>query len=141
MKPILITIILIFLFVVAKAQTKVKQPDTVMLYADDWYTQPSYPGGIKQFYKYLLKNIHYPANALKNHAQGKVYLNFVIEKNGKVDSIKVTRGVSVDIDAEAIRVLRTSPKWIPGTRHDKPIPYHYSMPLNFQIPKTNKAKR
>lgn len=102
---------------------------------DDWETRPSFPGGLKQFYKYLAKNIHYPTNAVKNKIQGKVYLNFTVEKDGSVDNIKVVRGLSKDLNAEAIRVLKNSPKWNPGTHHDKPVPFIYSIPVNFEIPK------
>jgi periplasmic protein TonB len=140
MKPILIAIAFLTVFSVVKAQVKKKLPDTAGINADkfindDWETRPSFPGGQKQFYKYMAKNIHYPASAVNSNTQGKVYLNFTIEKDGSIDNIKVVKGVSKDINAEAIRVLKSSPKWIPGTHHDKPIPFRYSIPMNFELPK------
>ena len=125
----------------AKAQVKLKNTDTIhmgpeVLYADDDFTQPRFPGGLKQFQKYLVKNIHYPKSAVKNHIHGKVYLGFVVEKDGSIGDIKVFKSVSKEIDGEAIRVLKNSPKWIPGTHHKKPDLVHYRIPINFQLPKT-----
>lgn len=106
------------------------------LIADDDFTQPHFPGGLKKFYIYLSKNIHYPPGAVKNHIEGKVYLVFAIEKDGSIGDIKITKGVSKEIDAEAVRVLKNSPKWIPGTHHRKPNVVYESIPMNFQLPKT-----
>src|SRR5579863_8359725 len=133
MKLVLVTILFAAIYLSAQAQVEKKHADTLntsteKLIADDWETRPSFPGGLKQFYKYLAKNIHYPASAVKNNTHGKVHLNFTVEKDGSIDNIKVVRGVSKDIDAEAIRVLKNSPKWIPWTHHDKPIPFPYSIP-------------
>jgi len=140
MKPILITIAFLTVFSVANAQSKLKHSDTLQVsdevhYTDDDYTMPSFPGGLKQFYNYLAKSIHYPASAIKNNAQGKVYLDFTVEKDGSIDNIKVVRGISKDINAEAIRVFKNSPKWIPGTHHKKPEPVRYTIPMNFALPK------
>ncbi|HVV55573.1 MAG TPA: energy transducer TonB [Mucilaginibacter sp.] len=129
-----------------KAQIKIKHADTINIdknvpIVDEDFTRPKFPGGLKQFYQYLTKNTHYPKTAVKYRIQGKVYLSFIIEKDGSISDVKVTKGLSKDIDAEAVRVLRNSPKWIPGTHDRKPIQYHYSMPMNFELPKKPKIKR
>jgi TonB family protein len=143
MRKLAFIVVLIAACAFAKAQGKLKHADTIgigdeALYNDDDYTRPSFPGGLKQFYKYLAKNIRYPKNAVKNHIQGKVYLIFVIEIDGSIGDIKVNKGVSKEIDAEAIRVLKNSPKWIPGTHHRKPEPVRYRIPMNFELPKKSK---
>ncbi|MFB9844641.1 energy transducer TonB [Mucilaginibacter ginsenosidivorans] len=145
MKQLLFICVLIINCCSLKAQSKSAQIDTTHMevnhpYNDDDYTRPTFPGGLKQFYKYLAKSIHYPTSAVKGKIHGKVYLNFTIEKDGNVDSVKVIRGVSKDIDMEAIRVLKSSPKWNPGTHHRNPIPYRYSIPINFELPKKGKQK-
>ena len=131
MKYILITITLLNVFSLAKAQ----QPDTSQ--DDKIFTavekDPIFKGGIGKFYQYLSENLHYPANAVKNHLQGKVFITFVVEKDGKLTDVKVVRGVSEDIDAEAIRVIKGSPKWDPGTQNGRPVRVQYTMPLNFTL--------
>jgi len=103
MRGVIFVVLLVVTCFYAEAQGKLKHlniirvgdevPDEVP-YNDDDYTEPTFPGGLKQFYKYLAKNIHYPKNAVKNHIQGKVYLIFVIEKDGSIGNIKVKKGVS-----------------------------------------------
>lgn len=105
-------------------------------FADDSFVRPSFPGGEKQFENYLVKNIHYPDSSLKHHVHGKVYLDFVVEKDGSIGNIRVFKSVSKDIDAEAIRVLKNSPKWTPGTHQGKPDSVYYRIPINFQLPKS-----
>jgi len=101
--------IIIIIFTVAcslaKAQSNSIKIDTTnigaeMPYNDDDFTPPDFPGGLKKFYVYLSKNIHYPPNVVKNRIQGKVYLNFSIEKDGSIGDIKVVKGISKDLDTE-----------------------------------------
>lgn len=108
--------------------------DTDALFEDDSFISPQFPGGEKQFEKYLAKNIHYPDIAIKNNIQGKVVLNFLVKKDGSIGDIKVSRSISKDIDEEAIRVLKNSPKWKPGTHQGKPDSVHYRIPINFELP-------
>ncbi|WP_457271491.1 energy transducer TonB [Pedobacter sp. UYEF25] len=68
--------------------------------------QPEFPGGLTKFYEYLSQNIHYPAAAVRSEQEGKVSLAFTVEKDGSLTNIEVIRGVSKEIDAEAIRVMQ-----------------------------------
>jgi protein TonB len=95
--------------------------------------EPMPQGGIPGFYKYLEKNLHYPEDAKKKNLQGKVFLTFVVEKDGSITDVKVLRGISPDIDAEAIRVISNSPKWNPGTQDGKPVRVQYVVPLSFAL--------
>ena len=96
-------------------------------------TQPGYKGGMEKFYKYLSNEIDYPRDARKLGVEGKVFLRFVVEKDGEVTDVKVTRSVFPSIDKEAVRVLLKSPKWSPGTLHGFPVRVQYNLPLSFRL--------
>ena len=95
--------------------------------------QPEFPGGLKAFYQYLNDNIKYPKEAAKNKIQGRVFLSFIVEKNGALTNIKIMRGVSADINEEAIRVLSGSPKWNPGIQFGVPVRVKYNINVNFAL--------
>jgi periplasmic protein TonB len=135
MRLILITIALLAFFSTAKAQKsdtlKELRADTLIFTAVE--KDPTFKGGIDKFYQYLSQNLHYPASAIKNHIQGKVFITFVVERDGSLTDVKVVRGVSEDIDAEALRVIKNSPKWNPGTQNRRAVRVQYTMPLNFTL--------
>jgi periplasmic protein TonB len=95
--------------------------------------EPEFPGGIASFYKYLGNNIHYPAVAKENGTQGKVFLAFVVEKDGSLTDIKVARGIGSGCDEEAIRVLKNSPHWKPGIQNGRPVRVSYTIPVTFAL--------
>lgn len=94
---------------------------------------PQFPGGIEAFYKYLSKNIRYPAIARENGTQGKVIVTFVCEKDGSLTDIKVVRGIGDGCDEEAIRVLKNSPHWSPGIQNGRPVRTLYTVPISFTL--------
>lgn len=94
---------------------------------------PKFPGGEFDFNRYLARNIRYPAKDRENNIQGKVTLSFVIDKDGTVTDVKILRSVSDGIDNEALRVLKNSPKWIPGTAYGSPAKIKYSVPISFAL--------
>lgn len=95
--------------------------------------EPSFNGGIDKFYKYLQNNIRYPAVAKENNVQGKVFVTFVVEKDGSLTDIKVVRGIGSGCDEEAMRVLRNSPKWKAGIQNGRPVRVQYTMPISFTL--------
>jgi len=95
--------------------------------------EPSYPGGLDKFYAYLGRNIHYPAVAKENNVQGKVFLTFVVERDGSLTDIKVLRGIGSGCDEEAVRVLRAAPKWKPGIQNGRPVRVQYNVPITFTL--------
>jgi TonB family protein len=97
--------------------------------------QPGFPGGMKKFYEYLGESMKYPAEALKNKIQGKVFLSYIVEKDGKLSNIKVERALGGGTDEEAVRVLRESPKWTPGMIDGKPVRVKYNIPISFSLAK------
>ncbi len=102
--------------------------------------QPAYPGGIAKFYEYIKKEIKYPEVAKKNKTQGRVFLSFVVEKDGKLTDIVVLRGLSPETNAEAIRLFKQSPKWSPAMQNGKPVRVKYNMAINFDLAKAGDTK-
>jgi TonB family protein len=94
---------------------------------------PTFPGGLKAFGEFLGENLKYPAEARKNSIQGRVYLTFVVEKDGILSNIKVARGIGSGCDEEAMRVLAISPKWTPGMQNGKVVRVSYTVPIFFQM--------
>jgi protein TonB len=95
--------------------------------------EPTPAGGIGKFYEYLGKNIRYPAVAKENNIQGKVFLTFVVEKDGSITDVKVLRGLGSGCDEEAMRVLRAAPKWKPGIQNGRPVRVQYQVPISFAL--------
>ncbi len=95
--------------------------------------QPEFPGGIDKFYKYLSTSIRYPPMATENNVQGKVFLQFVVEKDGKLTDIEVQRGPGSGTNEEAVRVLKASPRWNPGIQNGKPVRVRYNIAVSFNL--------
>ena len=95
--------------------------------------QPEYPGGMQAMFGFIQKNVKYPESAKEKGIEGKVYVQFVVEKDGSLSSFKVARGVSDDIDAEAIRVVKAMPKWTPGMQDGKPVRVQFMLPFVFKL--------
>jgi protein TonB len=96
-------------------------------------TMPEFPGGEKAFNQYLADSIHYPAAAVENSIQGRVFVSFVVEKDGSVSEAKILRGIGGGCDEEAMRVIRNMPKWIPGKQRGQPVRVQYTMPIKFSL--------
>ena len=91
---------------------------------------PTFPGDIN---KWLGKNVKYPVIAQENNIQGRVTVQFVIEKDGSITDVKVLRGVDPSLDKEAVRVVKSMPKWKPGKQRGKPVRVSYTVPINFRL--------
>ncbi|WP_162996345.1 energy transducer TonB [Mucilaginibacter celer] len=96
-------------------------------------TLPDFKGGLEAFAKYIEKQLHYPSAAKQNNIQGRVILEFVVDKNGSVRDIKVVRGIGYGCDEAAVQVLRECPRWTPGTYYGLPVNIRYSVPVNFSF--------
>ena len=94
---------------------------------------PQFPGGEAEMVKYLYQNIKYPENAIKNNVQGRVVVQFVIDKTGQVGDVKVVRSVDEEVDAEAVRVIKSMPKFEPGRQDGKEVAVWYTLPVSFFI--------
>ncbi len=98
---------------------------------------PQFPGGDAALMKYLSSHINYPPMAAENGVQGKVILQFVVEKDGRVGEVKIARSVDKDLDKEAIRVVKSLPKFTPGRQNGYPVRVWYTLPVNFKLQGTN----
>lgn len=92
-----------------------------------------YVGGEKARVAFLSKNIKYPEEARKNEIQGRVYVTFVIEKDGSISNIKVVRGIGYGCDEEAVRVIKLMPNWMPGKQRGEPVRVQFNLPLVFKL--------
>lgn len=94
---------------------------------------PEFPGGMKEMLKFLQENVKYPENAMKNNVQGRVIVQFVIEKDGTPTEFKVLRSVDPDLDAEALRVMKAMPKWKPGMQKGQVVRVKFTVPVSFKL--------
>ena len=94
---------------------------------------PEYPGGIEALYKYIQSNIKYPQLAKENNITGRVFVTFVVEKDGSVSNVKAARDIGGGCGAEAVRVVKSMPKWTPGKQRGKAVRAAYTLPVNFNL--------
>ena len=94
---------------------------------------PEFPGGMAKLAEYLAKNIKYPQLARESGIQGRVFINFVVENDGSVTNVKVMRSLGGGCDEEAMRVVKSMPKWKPGKQRGKPVRVSYNLPVNFKL--------
>lgn len=102
---------------------------------------PTFPGGMENFYRYLRSTVKYPKEAQEKNIQGKVFLSFIVEKDGMLSDIKVERKLGAGTDEEAVRVLKESPKWIPGIQDNKIVRVKFNIPMNFSLTSNDPAKK
>ena len=95
---------------------------------------PEFPGGQRALFKYIAENLHYPAIAQKNGIQGKVVCQFIVNTDGSISDVVVVRSAGdPSLDKEAIRLIKSMPKWNPGMLGDKLVRVKYSVPVNFRL--------
>lgn len=94
---------------------------------------PEFPGGQSEIIRFITSNTKYPSIAVENGIQGKVYVSFVVNAKGKVENVKVVRGVDPSLDKEAVRVIESMPAWKPGKQRNKPVKVSYTMPVSFKL--------
>lgn len=94
---------------------------------------PAYRGGVEAMTKFISENIKYPEDARSKSIQGKVFVSFVVEKDGKISNVKVLRGIGRSCDEEAIRVVQMMPDWIPGKQDGQNIRLQYNLPVKFVL--------
>ncbi|MCH2235787.1 MAG: energy transducer TonB [Crocinitomicaceae bacterium] len=94
---------------------------------------PMFPGGEAEMNKFIQENVEYPQMSIEMGEQGIVYVEFVVNKNGSIEQVKVVRGVSDALDAEAKRVVKTMPRWTPGEQAGKPVRVRFTIPIHFRL--------
>ena len=98
---------------------------------------PQFPGGDAALLKYLSSHINYPPMAAENNVQGRVVVQFVVDKTGKVGEVTVVRSVDKELDREAVRVCKSLPKFVPGRQNGQPVSVWYTLPVTFKLQGTN----
>ena len=94
---------------------------------------PEFPGGPNALMNYLRRNLKYPETAKKNKLEGRVFVGFVVEKDGSVTNVNVLRGVCEELDNEAVRVVKSLPKFTPGMNNGEPVRVQYTLPVSFKL--------
>jgi protein TonB len=96
-------------------------------------SMPKPINGYKAFYTFIGKNLKYPKQAQRMGIEGKVFIQFVINKKGEITDVKVLKGIGAGCDAEAERVMNLAPKWNPGKQRGKPVHVRMVLPLTFRL--------
>ena len=112
-------------------EKEVEKEDTPVFFIVE--EMPDFPGGQLALRKFIAQAIKYPVIAQENGIQGKVFVNFVVAKDGTVTNAKIARGVDPSLDKEALRVVNSLPKWKPGKQGGKPVRVSYTVPINFVL--------
>ena len=107
--------------------------DTSNQVLDSADQMPSFPGGEKDLFTWLAKHIKYPVQAEENGIQGRVVCTFIVETDGSIYDVQVTKPVDPSLDQEAIRVIKSMPKWNPGIKDGQPVRVKYSIPVTFRL--------
>ena len=130
-KLILLVALALFCCTSAMAQTEVED-DAIFVVVEN---NPEFPGGSDSLYAYIARNIKYPEAAKKEKIEGRVFVTFVIEKDGQVSSAKILRDIGGGCGEEAIRVVKSMPKWKPGTQRGNPVRFQFNLPVSFMLGK------
>lgn len=103
-------------------------------------TQPQFPGGEDSLYNFIYSNLRYPQSAMRYKLEGRVFLTFVVEKDGSITNVKIKRDIGGGCGHEAKRVVEMMPKWIPGKQNGKPVKVQFNLPIIFKLKDEDKAK-
>lgn len=128
LKVALMMLVLLFSFMTSTAQTK--KNDMVF---DVVEVMPQFPGGQIAMLKYIMENIKYPEQAMKEGIQGRVTVRFIVEKDGSISDVKPVLSVHPLLNKEAVRVVKSMPKWTPGKQNGKPVRVRFNVPVMFKL--------
>lgn len=128
LKVALMMLVLLFSFMTSTAQTK--KNDMVF---DVVEVMPQFPGGQIAMLKYIMENIKYPEQAMKEGIQGRVAVRFIVEKDGSISNVRPILSVHPLLNKEAVRVVESMPKWTPGKQNGKPVRVRFNVPVMFKL--------
>lgn len=95
--------------------------------------QPEPPGGMSAFYQYIAKNLKYPSQARRMGIEGKVFVQFVVDKDGSITEVQAVKGIGAGCDEEAVRVIGEAQKWKPGKQRGRPVKVRMILPITFKL--------
>ena len=128
LKVVLMMLVLLFSFMTSTAQTKKNN-----MVFDVVEVMPQYPGGQIAMMKYIMENMKYPEQAMKEGIQGRVTVSFIVEKDGSISDVKPVLSVHPLLNKEAVRVVKSMPKWSPGKHNGKPVRVRFNLPVMFKL--------
>lgn len=128
LKVVLMMLVLLFSFMTSTAQTKKNN-----MVFDVVEVMPQYPGGQIAMMKYIMENMKYPKQAMKEGIQGRVAVRFIVEKDGSISDVKPILSVHPLLNKEAVRVVKSMPKWTPGKQNGKPVRVRFNLPIMFKL--------
>ncbi len=134
MKKIIIILLLTCLNILVFAQKGSIQEDEIFVKADQ---EASFPGGIQGFYQFLVDNLKYPRQAQRMGVQGRVYVQFIVKKDGSITDINLVKGIGAGCDEEALRVVKLMPKWIPANQKGEAVRFKLIQQINFVLTDSN----
>lgn len=114
----------------SKAEKEVVFVEDIIDFPDK---EAGFKGGTKEMQKFINENVKYPQDAINSNIEGRVYLSFVVEKNGEITNIIVERGTHLSLDREAKRLISIMPKWKPGKMQGKKVKTRCRLPINFTL--------
>ncbi|SFF03479.1 energy transducer TonB [Spirosoma endophyticum] len=95
--------------------------------------KPEFPGGLPKLKEFIQQNLHYPSAAQKAMKEGTVFINFIVSEQGALEDVRVRMPVNPELDAEALRLIKTMPTWTPGKIAGKPVACRYTLPIKFAL--------
>lgn len=116
----------------AFAQSEVSVDDEVFVVVEE---QAEFPGGLDSMYAYIVKNLKYPELAKEKGIEGRVFVSFIIEKDGSISNVKLLRGIGGGCDEAAVKMVKNMPKWKPAKQRGKPVRCQFNLPIKFELPK------
>lgn len=128
LKVALMMLVLLFSFMTSTAQTKKNN-----MVFDVVEVMPQFPGGQIAMMKYIMENMKYPEQAMKEGIQGRVTVRFIVEKDGSISDVKPVLSVHPLLNKEAVRVVESMPKWTPGKHNGKPVRVRFNLPVMFKL--------
>ena len=117
----------------SETKSKPSQPNKIEITKNQVVEEPAFPGGYPALMSYLQKNMKYPQSAIENVIEGKVYVEFYVESDGKISDAKVTIGMTEELNLEALRIVKSMPNWIPGNIDGVKSRLKFTLPINFQL--------
>ena len=113
-------------------EKKVSVDDEVFVVVEE---QAEFPGGLDSMYAYIQKNLKYPELAKEKGIEGRVFVSFIIEKDGSISNILVKRAIGGGCEEAAVEMVKNMPKWKPGKQRGKPVRFQFTLPIKFELPK------
>ena len=127
---LLLSAILLTNMAFCQEEKKVSVDDEVFVVVEE---QAEFPGGLDSMYAYIHKNLKYPELAKEKGIEGRVFVNFIIEKDGSISNVKILRGIGGFCEEAAVEMVKNMPKWKPGKQRGKAVRVKYTLPVMFRL--------